>query len=400
MERQGRRMNWNGRLQWWIVGILGAGLLWTGPASAQFMRQQFGGAQQNRSTSATGAVNTPGLNPDTVIQVDPETGSIIIRADEATHKQLQSVLKELDRPVPQVLINVLFLEVTHSKDLDLGVEGSFGFDGSSLADRDTLSTAFGVAAETRGSFYHLLEKNLDLTLRALSEQGKLEVLSRPSILTRNNMTATITVGVVLPVIRNSRITQDGQTLNTIEEKDVGIILQVTPFISSDGLVEMDLSPEISTLTGDTVPITDTVNYPVIAKRSAETRVVVADGHTVVIGGLMEDSKTQTVKKVPLLGDIPLVGRAFQRKIDSKSKTELLIFLTPHVVSRSGELQAVSEQETHRTELAPKAFTSQQMQKFMGTPEEPAQETQAQQPSEETPKETPKAPGRSRVRGTH
>lgn len=375
-------MTWNGRQAQptsrdkragWIAGLLCAGLFWATTASAQFFQQQFGGVQSRARASTSGAVNKAGLSEDTVIQIDPDTGALIIVTDEETHGQLSEVIRELDRPVPQVLINVLFLEVTHTKDLDLGVEGSFGFDGSSPADRDTLRSAFGVAAETRGGFYYLLERNLNVTLRALSGVGKLEVLSRPSILTRSNREAVITVGQVLPVIRNSRITQDGQTLNTIEEKDVGIILRVTPFITSDGLVEMDLSPEISTLTGDTVPITETINYPVIAKRSAETRVVVPNGRTVVIGGLMEDSKTQEVSKVPVLGDIPLLGLAFQRRKDAKSKTELLIFLTPHVLMRTSELDAMSEAETNRAELAPKVFDRQQMQKYLDIPAEEPQE---------------------------
>ncbi len=194
--------------------------------------------------------------------------------------------------------------------------------------------------------------------------GKLEVLSRPSVLTRNNQEATITVGQQVPFVRNSRVTQDGQTINTVEYDDIGIILRVTPYITSDGLVEMYLNPEISTLTGETVPISNTVDAPVFAMRSAETNVVVPNGETVVIGGLMEDNNTETVKKVPVLGDIPLLGMAFRRKTTSKTKTELLIFLTPLVVEGKAKIAKLSADEKNQMELVPEVFSNQQMKKYL------------------------------------
>jgi len=240
------------------------------------------------------------------IQVDPETGSLIVIADESTNLHIAEVIKSLDLPIPQVLIKVLFLEVTHTKGLDLGFEGgSYRSDQSNT--EDFVETIIDLATETESGYYKVMTENLEVTLRALSRVGALEVLSRPSILARHNQEAIITVGQEVPFIRNSRVTQDGQIINTVEYEDIGIILRVTPYITSDGLVEMDLAPEISTLTGDTVPISAGVSAPVFAKRSAETRVAVPDGETVVIGGLMEDNKTETVVKIPLLGDIPYLG---------------------------------------------------------------------------------------------
>jgi general secretion pathway protein D len=131
------------------------------------------------------------------------------------------------------------------------------------------------------------------------------------------------------------------------------------------MVEMIVIPEISTLTGETVPISDTIDAPIFAKRSAETRVIVPDRHTVVIGGLMEDQKTETTRKVPILGDIPLLGLAFRRKITTDTKTELLIFLTPYVVENVGELDAMSMSERTDTVLAPNVFTPEQLDRFIG-----------------------------------
>lgn len=317
---------------------------------------------QAQAPQPPGASYGTGLAQDVLIQTDPETGSLIIITDDETHRHIEEIIRNLDRPIPQVLIKVLFLEVTHGKGLDLGVEGRFEFDGN--RDRDILETIFGVATQTDGGFYRIIESNLVATIRAMAEVNKLEVLSRPSILARHNKEAIITVGQEVPFIRNSRITQDGQIINTVEYEDIGIILRVTPYITTAGIVEMDLRPEISTLTGETVPISGLIDAPVFAKRSAETRVVVPDGKTVVIGGLMQDSKIESVRKVPLLGDVPLLGMAFRRKQKDDSKTELLIFLTPQIVERSDQLEAMTKLEKNQTELIPKAFSDTQKQRYL------------------------------------
>jgi general secretion pathway protein D len=193
------------------------------------------------------------------------------------------------------------------------------------------------------------------------------VLSRPSVLARNNQQATIIVGEEVPLITNVRYDNNGNQINTIQYQQIGIILRVTPFITSDGMVEMILAPEISNLTDKTVPIsggTDAVSAPVIAKRGADTVVVTPDGATVVIGGLMGTQKTQQDRKVPLLGDIPGLGLLFKRTIKSTRKTELLIFLTPYVVPEPRDLARMTASETGKTEMAPKVFTPSQLDRYL------------------------------------
>ena len=162
------------------------------------------------------------------------------------------------------------------------------------------------------------------------------------------------MGQEVPFITQTRTTETGQTINTIQYEDIGIILNVTPHINPDGLVIMDVSSEISTLTGTTVPISETVNAPVFAKRFAESRVAILDGQTLVIGGLMEDRKTENVRKVPLLGNIPILGWFFRRTVTEKTKTELLIFLTPHVAQVPQALKAMSEDEMAGSKVVPDA----------------------------------------------
>ncbi|MCE5228391.1 hypothetical protein LLG95_02180 [bacterium] len=307
------------------------------------------------------------MNRNATIRYDSESGQIVVLADDETNQYIKQVIDNLDRPVPQVLIKVLFIEVTHTKDLDLGVEASFkDIDGNRT---QSVLSAFGLASETRGGIYQLTDTDVNLLVRAMAVNNKLEVLSRPSIMARNNPQASITVGQTIPIIDSSRVTDAGQTINTISYRDVGIILRVTPHISPDRLVEMDVSPEISKLTSQTVPISDTAAAYVIDTRSADTRVVVMDGHTAVIGGMMEDSKIENVKKIPLLGDIPALGALFRRTVTNNVKTELLIFLTPYVVERTSDVAEMSEDEKNRSTFMTKVIDKNQLNKFLDTKED-------------------------------
>jgi type II secretion system protein D len=371
-------------------GSLGAGSRGTGP-------------RQYRSNTELG---------DAIIQIDPETRSLVIVTDEETHGELMKVISTLDRPKPQVLIKVIFVEVTYNKDSDLGVEGSYTFNLSnslpgqtgsrttttnstsqtgsaanpgtstttstvttplnipaSLASTIGASSVFGIptAAGTEGTFLRIVNDDWSATLRALASKGKVEVLSRPSIMARNNQEAVIVVGQEIPFITNSRITDDGQTINTVTYDNIGIILRVTPFITSEGTVEMIVAPEISSLTDQTIPISDTVSSPIIAKRSAETVVVTPNAKTVVIGGLMETSRLESVRKVPILGDIPVLGFAFRRTIKSDVKRELLIFLTPYIVNRPESLPQMSRKEVGETSLIEGAFPRSEYDRFLDGP---------------------------------
>jgi general secretion pathway protein D len=260
-----------------------------------------------------------------------------------------------------VLIKVLVAEVTHDTSTDVGAQFSVLNLRNGTTNGQRGGTNFGLSSLSNGMVVQILESDFSATIRALESVGKLDVLSRPYILASDNQLASITVGQEVPFITNSRITDTGQTINTVEYNDVGILLDVVPHINPDGLVIMDVAPEISALTGTTVPISDTVASPVIAKRSAQSRVGVQNGQTIVIGGLMEDRKTETIDKVPLLGDIPWIGEAFKRRQSKKTKTELLIFLTPHVAQRPDLLQNMSKQEIEGSKLVPGAVDANAFQ---------------------------------------
>jgi general secretion pathway protein D len=361
----------------------------------------FGGGTSRSSTSGS-AGSTSRTYPnnttigDAYFSIDPETHRVVYIADEATAKYIGQVLTNLDRPKPQVLIKVVFLEVTLNDASDIGVEGTFGksFGGSSGTNTTALGTNFFGMPGANSTFagangvYQILGQDYTVTLHAIAQAGKSKILSRPSILARNNQPATITVGQEVPLITGTTYDSLGNTHNAYNYTSVGVILKVTPFITEDGLVEMIVSPQISQIdSGPGIAISANANgsgvisAPIIDIRSADTVAVTPDGQTVVIGGLMQNTKTETVNKIPLLGDIPLLGNLFRRTQKNDNKTELIIFLTPHIVAAPTELVALSAKERQKSD-ASKGLTEQELNKFLD-----------QLPKQKSAPDAPQKPGK-------
>lgn len=328
-----------------------------------------GGLSRGGGSSSMRPYYPNGMVGDAIISCDPETRRIIAITDEETSTYIAEVIRNLDQPKPQVLIKVVFLEVTYNNSSDIGIEGSIV--------RKINSSVTGVASNILGlaaagamptppgaGLYSILGSDLQATLRAIAQAGKTEVLSRPSILARNNQQAYITVGQSVPFITSSRTDQNGNQINTVQYQDVGIMLQVTPTINMDGKVSMIVAPEISALTDQTIPVQAGVNLPVISKRSANTVVVTPDGQTAIIGGLMQNNKTVSESKIPILGDIPLLGWLFKRKVNGNTKTELIIFLTPHVVLNPSKMGDVAAGERAKAQMVTDSFSEEELNKFL------------------------------------
>jgi len=360
----------------------------------------FGGAAANRgapnnaSGSGSQQYNANGTVGNAMISYDPDTHNITIIADKDTTDEIGGVISNLDRPQPQVLIKVVFIQVTHSDSLDIGVDGGW-MKGIGGGKTGTVAQSFGLSALSSGvgsnapivnslglpissfqqiapfaagpgaGMYQILGSDFQATLRAIAAAGKAEVLSRPSILARNNQPASVIVGQYVPLVTSvSFNTISGAPINSIQYTSVGIILTVTPYITSDGMVEMIVAPQTSSLDPTlTVQIAQGVNAPVIDTISANTVAVTPDGQTVVIGGLMQRSKASADTKIPFLGDIPLLGNLFKRKTDSNSREELLIFLTPYVIQAPSQLAALANTERKR-DLIPKSYSEQELDRFL------------------------------------
>ena len=362
-----------------------------GALSAQAQFGQQSGSRNRNSTTRTYPNNAS--VGDAVISVDPETRNLIVIADDETAAEMAKVISNLDKPKPQVLIKVVFLEVQHNNSRDLGLEGGWAknmgnsttgavanaFGMSSIGNAVSSNSPVNVFGQPTGGFgsvppgaglYQIFAQDYQVTLRAIAQAGKARVLSRPSIVARNNQPATITVGQSVPLITNVRFDTFGNAINSVSYTSVGIILRVTPFITEEGMVEMIVSPETSELVADRsqwVPISSggsgAASAPLINSRSADTVVVTPDGQTVIIGGLMQNSKAESSSKIPFLGDIPLLGNLFKRQSKNDSSTELLIFLTPHIIAAPTDLAAVSEKEKAKADVQ-KNFTEQELIKFL------------------------------------
>jgi general secretion pathway protein D len=347
----------------------------------------------NRNTAGAARANTAGSRQNSantsvgeaIITSDPETRRLIIVTDDETSQYINEVIQNLDRPKPQVLIKVVFMEVTHSDGSDIGIEG--GFTGTDNKLTGNAADVFGLSALNQvatnvpvnslgqptqsfiptppgAGLYQIIGQDYQVTLRAIATAGKAKILSRPSILARNSQPATILVGQSVPLITSVSYNSFGNPINSFSYTDVGIILRVTPFITTDNMVEMILAPEISSISKtESVPVSIGVTAPVIDKRSADTVVVTPDGQTVIIGGLIANQKTESVSKIPFLGDIPYLGLAFRSTSKRDVKTELLIFLTPRIVQAPAQLAAVSATEKNQSGVE-KAFTEEELNKFL------------------------------------
>lgn len=337
--------------------------------------QGFGGAFRG-TTGRTGTGTYPSSTSvgSATFMSDPETRKLIVVTDSETAQQISQVITNLDRPAPQVLIKVVFVEATYTKNLDFGVEGSYvkniGNSQTSVIDQVFgLATAGASPVPPGAGIYQILGSDFQATLRAIAQAGKAEILSRPSILARNNQQATISLGQQVPLVTNTRFDTLGNQINTVTYQNVGIILQVTPFITSDGMVEMIVAPQTSELAerSQWVPISSgqgaTTAAPVINSRSADTVVVVPDGQTAIIGGLMQKQNQQNDSKVPVLGDIPLLGNLFKRKVRANTKTELLIFLTPHIVTHPSQLARISADERSHMQGS-RSFSEEELNRFL------------------------------------
>jgi general secretion pathway protein D len=366
-----------------------------------------GGGGAGRSGTGTSASTTTRQYPnnttigDAYFSIDPETRRVVYIADEATALAISQVLTNLDRPKPQVLIKCVFLEVTRDDSSDIGIEGYYSKNLGNSWNNGNLVTNYGVTSSNTivptsitggkgsqmfngsnifglpspGSFsggngiYQILGQDFMVTLHAIAQVGKSKILARPSILARNNQPATITIGQSIPLITGTSYDSLGNQHNSITWTSIGVILQVTPFITKDGMVEMIVAPQISRLDPTiSIPISTTANgqtisTPVIDIRSANTVVDTPDGLPVIIGGLIQDTKTDTITKIPLLGDIPLLGNLFQRKQKDDAKSELIIFLTPHIVQAPTEVAALTIKERDRSS-AIKGLTEEELNKFL------------------------------------
>jgi general secretion pathway protein D len=316
---------------------------------------------------------------------DKATNSLIIVASANDYETLLGVIRKLDIRRRQVYVEALIMEITLDKARDLGVEFRGAVQTGSGDNKGAIigGTNFDFAGNVNQLFGALATGNplifggtgliaggiagsvtlpdgtkipaITAVLRAAQTRDNINILSSPHLLTLDNKEAEIVVGENVPFITSqSRDTLNpvntGVINNTIERKDVGITLRLTPHIHESDFVSLDIFQESSAVKGGGSPLDASTVGPTTTKRSAKTSVLVKNGDTVVLGGMMQETFTNVASQVPLLGDIPLLGHLFRFKSVSRKKTNLLIMLTPLIIREPGEmLERSAEQQRRMTE---------------------------------------------------
>ncbi|MBI4690533.1 MAG: type II secretion system secretin GspD [Nitrospirae bacterium] len=322
-------------------------------------------------TSKPPAQGIPSMTPfeagSVMITPDKATNSLVIVASPADYQGLSQIIKQLDRRRKQVFVESMIVEASIDKLKEVGAkwrgivrsEGEpvvIGGVGSvdSNAIQSIISGLSGLTVGGMGNFMTIPVTQSDGTTTDVSVPGfaalfslsdfkdAVNVLSTPQILTSDNKEAEIVVGENVPFIgkRESDPTRSLSVFSTVDRRDVGITLKITPQITEGDYVKLDLYQEISSVKQDSENIVISIG-PTTTKRSAKTSVAVKDNQTVVIGGLMQDRDEDSLTKVPFLGDLPLLGWLFKYKSTSKKKTNLLIFLTPHIIKEAEHLEKIT-----------------------------------------------------------
>ncbi|MCK6491379.1 MAG: type II secretion system secretin GspD [Planctomycetes bacterium] len=270
------------------------------------------------------------------VVADEVANTVLVLSPERNFPLIRRILDDMDHPMRQVLVRVVVAELTVEEGLDLGVQMEVG-DVSTATTASRAFSDFNIFDKTLGVNGYLINSTqFRAAMRALATDTRFNVLSRPYVLTTDNRQAVVNVSQEVPVINGARTDAQNNITTTFDRRDVGVILTVTPQINSDGRVVLDVTQELSALADQGIPVAKDVESPIIRKRTMTTRVGVGSGQTVVVGGLVNDTLVETVRKVPWLGDIPYLGALFRRTISTRSKTELLVFLTPQVVQDGAE----------------------------------------------------------------
>ncbi len=275
------------------------------------------------------------------ITADEVNNALVILAAPREYAVIEAALRQLDTVPLQVLLEAAVAEVTLTNQLSYGVQ-YFLQKGRNQAFL-TESTSSAIAADLPGFAYVFSGNAIRTILSALEQVTTVNVVSAPQLLVLNNQTATLQVGDQVPIATQSAVSvavPGAPVVNSIEFRDTGVILKVTPRVNEGGLVLMDISQEVSDVSQTT---TSTLNSPTIQQRKIKSTVAVQDGETIALGGLIKDSRTHSRNGIPLLQDIPIVGGLFGVTSDEVMRTELLVLITPRVVESLQKARAVTEE---------------------------------------------------------
>ena len=292
-----------------------------------------------QATQAPGASDEPlGQSVDASIGIDRRLNAIWLKGPPDRIAQLKQMIAAIDIPVDSVVLETQFVELTEQGLKALGIDfnnangqlGVFTFGSGSftlgLPEQGCRDNFSGIGQTCSG---HVTSVGFQAALFAQIQKGNGRIVSRPRISAQSGSTAKIVTGDALPILTSIALSGVNGVSQQVQYVNVGVTLQIAPRVSGDGYVTSHVFAVVSSVTGTSQ------GYPTISQREAETSATVRDGDSFVIGGLTQDETISSKSKVPLLGDIPILGQAFRNERTTRSKTELYIIVTPHVVHRVG-----------------------------------------------------------------
>ena len=305
------------------------------------VREVLGGA----APAAPGAAGqAQPVRPASRVVVDPGTNTLIFQGGVEDYRSVLELLQGLDQPAKAALIEVTVAEVALSDAEQLGVEWTLNQSntGGAIWTAGTLGgLGIGTGGLTVGRFS--LAGNPRMVINALASNNRARILSSPRILARNGQSATIQVGQEVPIITSQQTTPvtggTGGILQTVQYRQTGVILRVRPIIHAGDRIELEVSQEVSAAASTTTGVSTS---PTISTRRVETKLSLKDGATVLLGGLMSSNQSKTQGGVPLLKDIPGIGQLFRVDGENNSNTELIVLITPYIISNDRDSEAITD----------------------------------------------------------
>jgi general secretion pathway protein D len=298
------------------------------------------------------------------IVVDETNNALVIRAFQRDYRSIIETIRKLDIYPKQVLIEVMLAGITLDDTTQFGIEWSRFITGRSPGNSQEVvvgaqppTDPFTTALTSYGFRYSIVELGgrAAAAIKAAATRGRLNVISSPNIIASNNKEAKIQIGSSQPILTSTYSSTTATTgtsgviEGTIEYKDIGIILTVTPRISDGGLVTLEISVESSDVNTSAIPLGNLANVPVFTKKTAKTVLSVLESQMIVIGGLIQDSKTVSKRGIPLLSRIPLLGAFFGDQTYTIAKQELIILMLPHIISDQTQSKAVTDEFKDKVE---------------------------------------------------
>lgn len=305
----------------------------TGGVDDPSLAARMGIEQASAATSFASAAS------NLAVTADVENNALLIQTTAREYERIERILKQLDVLPTQVLLEAVIAEVTLNDELKFGLRWFFESGDFQLSLSDVASGFVG--ASFPGFAWSYATDDVKVTLNALSSVTDVNVVSSPTLMALNNQKATLQVGDEVPIVTQQSTgtgSADAPVINSITMRNTGVILNVTPRVNSSGRVMLDIEQEVSAVVRTT---TSGIDSPTIQQRKITTRVLVNDGESLALGGLIQEKNSLTRGQVPILGDIPIIGNAFKNKTDGINRTELIIFIRPRVVRDIHEARDVT-----------------------------------------------------------